>query len=84
MFSAKDYARENKLTRPKNYSVKTKLPTRSKTTKHKCSQCTNKNAKQYQVSEKETRWLCPEHLTKFLRRNDKERPNYIKASVLHH
>lgn len=84
MFSAADYARENKRTRPKSYNKKTKLDTRSKTINHKCSQCTNTNARQYQVSEKETRWLCPDCLNKFLRRNDKEKANYIKASVLHH
>jgi len=86
MFRASDYERENRKTRPTNQRIskKTKLDTNSKTLKHKCSQCERTDAKQYPISEKETRWLCLIHVERFQRKDVKERPNFIRGSQLAH
>ena len=80
----KDYARENKQTRPNSYMKKQKLPTKSKTSKHKCSQCQRKDACLYPVGEKEKRWLCADCVRKNQNKNANEKPNFIKANVLKH
>ena len=79
-----DYARENLQTRPRNarVSVKTRLPTKTKTHPHNCSLCPNRNASRYPLNEKEVRWLCPVCVKKALRKDDKEKPNFVKASKL--
>jgi len=61
---------------------KTKLPTLNKTITHKCSQCPNKNAKKYQLTSQECRWLCSECVIKNNNKNSKEKPNFVKASKL--
>ena len=38
--------------------------------------------KKYQLTPKECRWLCPECLIKNKNKNTKEKPNFIKASIL--
>ena len=62
---------------------KSKLPTQNKTKKHKCSQCERTDAIRYPISEKEVRWLCPDCVTKHQRKDDKEKPNFIKANKLY-
>lgn len=64
------------------YMVKTKLPTKFKTKPHKCSQCKRTNAKQYHLTEKESRWLCPDCVIKNNRRDNIEKPNFVRASQL--
>lgn len=81
--SSKDYLRENRVTRPTSIK-KTKIPTASKTIKHSCSQCPRDDATKYSISEKEVRWLCPECVERFKRRDVKETPNFLKASRLSH
>ncbi len=79
----KDYARENtQHGRSSKVMKKTSLPTQYRTLKKQCSQCSRKDAVKYPVSIKEVRWLCPDCIAKYLRRDDKEVPNFIKASVL--
>lgn len=63
-------------------SRKVRLPTQHKTLKHPCSQCTRRDAKKYAISEKEVRWLCVECVLRNNNRDTKEKPNFIKASVL--
>ncbi len=78
-----DYANENKKHgRSSRVMKKTKIPSQHKTSTHPCSQCTRKDAQQYQISEKESRWLCPVHYNQFMRKNNFEKPHFIKASVL--
>ena len=59
-----------------------KLPTQAKSPNHKCSQCTRKDAKKYQVSAKECRWLCVDCLRKNNDKNNIEKPNFISAKKL--
>jgi len=69
--------------RPKmTYMKKQRLPSQFKTKNHKCSQCERKDAKKYSISEKETRWLCPNHFTHYTNHPPENRPNFIKASKL--
>ena len=63
-------------------SKKVRLPTQLKTIPHNCSQCPRKDAKQYHISTKETRWLCPICVNKHQRKDDKEKPNFVRASKL--
>jgi len=63
-------------------STKVKLPSQFHTIKHKCSQCPRDDAKKYPISGKEVRWLCSICLNKNRRRDDKEKPNFIRAGVL--
>ena len=64
-------------------SKKIRLPTQHRTLNHKCSQCTRKDAKQYHLTEKETRWPCPVCIIKYKNRDRKEIPNFVKASRLY-
>lgn len=84
LFSAEDYANENKKTRPGNARVskKTKLPTEAKTKVHDCSQCERTDASKYPISENEVRWLCPICVQKALNKNKKEKVNFVRASQL--
>ena len=50
----------------------------------KCSQCKNKGASRYPISEKEVRILCSGCVQKSLNKDRKEVPNYIKATKLYH
>lgn len=63
-------------------STKTKYPTQHKSLNHKCSQCIRTDAKKYTISEKETRWLCIVCVNKFKNKDVKEKPNFIRASML--
>lgn len=65
-----------------SYMPKTRLPTQSKTTTRKCSQCTKNDARKYHISEKEVRWLCPIHFTLFTKIDDEKKPHFVKASKL--
>lgn len=84
MIRPEDYHRENLANRPSNSRVskKVKLPTMEKTRPHKCSLCPRTDATRYPISEKEVRWMCPVCVQKFVRRNDKEKPNFVKGSQL--
>lgn len=84
MIRREDYERENRQTRPSRgrTGTKSRLPTANRTRPHPCSQCPNKNASRYPISEKEVRWLCPVCVQKFLRRDAKEKPNFVKGSQL--
>ena len=79
-----DYTRENRATRPRNQKVmtKTRVPTQTKTQIHNCSQCPNKYATQYQISENETRWLCDSCVIRFKNQFNNEKPNFVKAMRL--
>ena len=48
----------------------------------KCSQCKNKGASRYPISEKEVRILCFGCVQKSLNKDRKEKVNYVKASKL--
>jgi len=61
---------------------KVTLPTQYRTLNHKCSQCTRKDAKKYQITTKDIRWLCPVCVIKNQNRDTKEKPNFVKASQL--
>ena len=61
---------------------KVKLPTQYKSPNHNCSQCSRTDAKKYQISTKECRWLCIVCLKKNNNKNSIEKPNFIKASKL--
>lgn len=63
-------------------SKKIRLPTQYRTLKHQCSQCERKDAKKYSISEKEVRWLCPVCVIKNNNKNSKEKPHFVKASLL--
>lgn len=82
--SADDYERENKKTRPTNGRIfkRTRLPTMVKTKRHSCSQCPSNDASKFAISEKEVRWLCPNCVQKALRKNDKEKPHFVRGSQL--
>ena len=90
LFSKDDYYRENKgknHTRSKSHggmatSPKLRLPTQLKSPNHKCSICERKDAKKYQITDKECRWLCPVCINKFQNQDLKEKPNFIQASKL--
>lgn len=82
-------SKKNKIVSPRRAShggiatsKKIPLPTQYKTKKHKCSQCTRTDAKQFSISEKECRWLCPVCVIRNNNRDSKEKPNFIKASML--
>jgi len=63
--------------------VKTKLPTKFKTKKKKCSQCTRTDAELIPISENERRWLCSRCLGKFLAGIEVELfVNFVKAGKL--
>ena len=63
-------------------SKKIRLPTQHKTPNHKCALCQRKDAKKYQLTHKECRWLCPVCLNKYQNKHSTERPHYLKASKL--
>ena len=63
-------------------SKKVRLPSQYRTTKHKCSHCERTDAKKYSISEKEVRWLCILCVGIFTRKDNPERPNFVKASKL--
>jgi len=61
--------------------MKTKLPRKYLTLKHKCSQCSATIAKRYSFR-REVRWLCPVCLNKNRMRDIKETPHFVRASKL--
>ncbi len=63
-------------------SKKVTLPTQHRTLNHKCSQCERKDAKKYQITLKESRWLCVICVKRYQNKNIKEKPNFVKASRL--
>lgn len=63
-------------------SPKTRLPTQYRTLKHNCAHCPRTDAKKYSISEKEVRWLCPVCVIRNTNSNSKEKPHFIKASML--
>lgn len=63
-------------------SKKVRLPTQYKTKKHNCAHCPRTDAKQYHISEKETRWLCIQCVIKNTNSNAKEKPHFVRASML--
>ena len=63
-------------------STKVSLPTQYKSHRHQCSQCQRKDAKKYQITQKECRWLCPVCLTQNKNKNSKEKPHFISAKKL--
>lgn len=64
------------------YSKKTRLPTSTKTKKHRCSHCQRNDAKRVSISEKEVRWLCVICIKIRENKNTKEKPNFVKATNL--
>jgi len=89
LFSKDDYKQKNIVKNPRRAShggiatsKKIPLPTQYKTKKHQCAHCTRTDAEQYAISEKETRWLCPDCVVKNTRKDAKEKPHFIKASLL--
>ena len=85
-----DASKKNKVKNPHRAShggiatpKKVSFPTKYRTKKsHKCFHCERTDAQQYSISEKETRWLCPECVIKNTRKDVKEIPHFIKASKL--
>jgi len=63
-------------------SKKIQLPTQHKLQKHNCAHCIRTDAKQYSISQKETRWLCASCVAKHNNSNVKEKPHFVKASKL--
>ena len=63
-------------------SKKVILPTQYRSLSHQCSQCPRKDAKKYQITIKEVRWLCPVCVMKNKNKNSKEKPNFISAKKL--
>jgi hypothetical protein len=63
-------------------STKVSLPTQHKTQRHKCSQCIRNDAKKYQLTQKECRWLCPVCFTKNKNKDSHEKPHFISAKKL--
>ncbi len=67
LFRYSDYAPESKKTGSRKRgshggiatSPKIRLPSQFKSPNHKCSLCERKDAKKYQLTPKECRWLCP-------------------------
>ena len=79
IFRVSDYTQKNQ----KNVMVKTKLPTKFKTKKNKCSQCTRTDAELIPISENEKRWLCSECVGKFLAQFEVDQlVNFVKAGKL--
>lgn len=82
-------SKKNNIVNPRRAShggiqqgTKVRLPSQHKSPNHKCSQCERKDAKKYSISEKETRWLCIVCVMRNKNKNEKERPNFIRASKL--
>ncbi len=63
-------------------SKKVQLPTQHRTPNHKCSHCERKDAKKYQITEKESRWLCVICVKRYQNKNLKEKLNFVNASRL--
>jgi len=63
-------------------SIRVSLPTQYKTPKHPCSQCPRKDAKKYQLTQKECRWLCPVCVVKNKNKNSQEKPHFLSARKL--
>jgi len=89
LFSIDDYKQKNIVKNPRRAShggiatsKKIPLPTQYKTKKHNCALCTRTDAVQYSISEKETRWLCVDCISKHANRDVKEKPHFVKASLL--
>ncbi len=92
LFSYSDYyneSKKNKVVSPRRGShggiatgKKITLPTQHRTPNHKCSQCERKDAKKYQITEKEVRWLCIVCVKRYQNKNLKEKTNFVKASRL--
>ena len=76
LFRYSDYAKKKETVH------RTKIPTKSKTVSHKCSQCERKDATQHFLTEKESRWLCPVHVMAYNKKDEKERPHFVKAGKL--
>ena len=92
LFRYSDYVNESKKNSPVmprrgshggiSTGKKIKLPTQHKSPNHKCSQCTRTDAKKYQITLKECRWLCIVCLKKNNNKNSIEKPNFVRASKL--
>lgn len=67
---------------PTVYMKKEHFRKSDKTKKHRCSQCERTDARKYDVSENESRWLCPSCVVRHNRCDEKERPHFVKASEL--
>lgn len=63
-------------------SKKVTLPTQYRSQNHNCSQCTRKDAKKFNITASDVRWLCPVCVIKNQNRDTKEKPNFVKASQL--
>lgn len=87
-----DYQKEsqkNKVVSPRRgshggiaTSTRVSLPTQYKTHRHRCSHCTRRDAKKYQLTQKECRWLCPVCVIKNKNKNSEEKPHFISARKL--
>ena len=79
LFSYKDYSHTNHT----RVMKKTRLPTKSKTKRHRCSHCSKMDAELIPISEKEKRWLCPGCVGKFVAKFKVEKfVNFVKAGKL--
>ena len=59
-----------------------KISSKDKIKQDKCSQCQRKDARRYQISQNEVRWLCPVHYVLFTH-VEKEKPHFIKAKDIY-
>jgi hypothetical protein len=67
----------------KRYSPrKTRLPTQSKTKRHRCFCCPATNARRYRIGTKEHRWLCPTHYEQWRNQFASEKIHWLKASQM--
>ena len=92
LFSYSDYYKESKknnVVSPRRgshggiaTSTKVQLPTQHRTPNHKCSHCERKDAKKYQITQKEVRWLCVICVKRYQNKNLKEKVNFVTASRL--
>jgi len=92
LFRYSDYYNESKQNKTVSHrrgthggiaiSKKITLPTQHRSPNHQCVLCPRTDARQYSISFKETRWLCPVCIVKNKNKNTKEKPNFIKASQL--
>lgn len=62
----------------KTYMAKTKLPTKNRTENLRCGQCHKQGATRQKISQKETRILCPKCIAQNRRRDDREKPHFVK------
>lgn len=92
LFRKSDYvdaSKKNKVVSPRrashggiSTSTKVTLPTQHRSSNHKCSQCTRKDAKKHNIGPKEVRWLCDVCIIKNKNKDFVEKPNFISARKL--